>query len=249
MSEKTVLAMWSGPRNISTAMMRAFENRADTAVWDEPFYAHYLATTGLDHPMHEAVIDAGETDAQAVVAACLAMPARPNRHGSIPRFWFQKHMTVHMQPSIPLDWTADARNFFLIRRPEAVLASYHDRRADPGADDVGFARQAELFDRIAQIQGSAPPVIDSDTVLAAPEATLRALCSALGISFDPAMLAWPPGPREDDGVWAAHWYASVETSAGFGPPRPPRPLPDHLAPLAEACRPHYATLAAHALIP
>ncbi len=228
-------------------MMRAFENRADTAVWDEPFYAHYLATTGLDHPMRDAVIDAGERDADAVIAACLNVPTHANRHGRPPTFWFQKHMTVHMQPEIPLDWTAKARNFFLIRRPEAVLASYHDRRANPTIDDVGFARQAELFDRIAQLQGKAPPVIDSDTVLAAPEATLHALCTALSIPFDPAMLSWPAGLREDDGVWAAHWYASVQTSTGFGPPGPPRPLPGHLASLAEICRPHYDALAAHAI--
>ena len=249
MSEKSALAMWSGPRNISTAMMRAFENRTDTAVWDEPFYAHYLSTTGLDHPMRDAVIDAGETDADTVIARCLKTPSRPNRHRAVPRFWFQQHMPMHMQPEIPLDWTAEARNFFLIRRPEAVIASYHDRRADPTSDDVGFERQAELFNLITQLQGSAPPVIDSDTVLAAPEATLRALCNALAIPFDPAMLSWPPGARNDDGVWAAHWYGSVETSTGFAPPRAPRPLPDHLAPLAEACRPHYETLAVHAITP
>jgi len=247
MSEKTIVAMWSGPRNISTAMMRAFENRPDTAVWDEPFYAHYLATTGSDHPMREAVIAAGLTDAAAVIDGCVTAPPGPNRHGNVPNVWFQKHMTVHMQPGIPLDWVAGARNFFLIRRPEAVLASYHDRRADPTAEDVGFARQAELFDIVTRLQGAPPPVIDSDAVLAAPERTLRALCEALSIPFDPAMLSWPPGGRETDGVWAAHWYASVETSRHFAPPRAPRPLPDHLAPLARACRPHYDALAAHTL--
>lgn len=247
MSEKTIIAMWSGPRNISTAMMRSFENRSDTAVWDEPFYAHYLATTGSQHPMREAVIAAGETDAKAVIDRCTSMPVIPNRHGNVPDVWFQKHMTMHMQPEIPLDWVVGARNFFLIRRPEAVLASYHDRRADPTAQDVGFARQAELFDIITRLQGSPPPVIDSDSMLAAPESTLRALCKALAIPFDAAMLSWPPGARADDGVWAAHWYASVETSCEFAAPRAPRPLPDHLAPLARVCLPHYDALAAHVL--
>ena len=247
MSGKAVIAMWSGPRNISTAMMRAFENRADTAVWDEPFYANYLAETGIDHPMRADVIAAGETDADAVIARCLRLPDDPNRHGRAPDYWFQKHMTVHMRPEIPLGWTARARNFFLIRRPEAVLASYHDRRADPTAGDVGFARQVELFEEIARLQGAPPPVIDSDAVLAAPEHTLRALCEALAMPFDPAMLSWPPGGRTDDGIWAAHWYASVETSTGFAPPRPPRPLPAHLKPLAEECRPYYEALVAHAL--
>ncbi len=247
MSENTIVAMWSGPRNISTAMMRAFENRADAAVWDEPFYAHYLHTTGLDHPMRDDVIAAGETDAGKVIERCLTMPERPNRHGNAPTLWFQKHMTVHMRPAIPLDWTASVRSFFLIRRPEAVLASYHDRRADPTMADVGFERQAELFDLIAARQGTRPPVVDSDTVLAAPERTLRALCDALGIAFDPAMLSWPAGPRSDDGVWAPHWYASVDTSTRFAAPRPPRPLPEHLLPLARACRPHYEKLAEYAL--
>ncbi len=240
MSEKTAIAMWSGPRNISTAMMRSFGNRTDTAVWDEPLYAHYLAHTGLNHPMHNAVIDAGETDAGKVIEKCLTIPDRATH-------WFQKHMTMHMLPHIPLDWTTNLRNFFLIRRPEAVLASYHDRRADPTVEDVGFRRQADLFDAMAQRTGTAPPVIDSDAVLTAPETVLSRLCDALGIPFDPAMLSWPPGGRADDGVWAAHWYGSVETSTGFAAPRAPRPLPEHLRPLAEECRPYYDRLVAHAI--
>ena len=247
MSEKTIVAMWSGPRNISTAMMRAFENRHDTGVWDEPFYAHYLESTGLDHPMRSAVIDAGETDPDRVIARCLTPPDRQNRHGNTPTLWFQKHMTVHMQPEIPLDWVAKTRNFFLIRRPEAVLASYHDRRANPSATDVGFERQGQLFDQMTRLQGTPPPVIDSDAMLAAPERILRALCARLSIPFDPAMLAWPPGPREDDGVWGSHWYGSVETSCNFSPPRPARPLPDHLTAIATACLPHYERLMAHSL--
>jgi len=247
LSKKTVVAMWSGPRNISTAMMRAFENRADTAVWDEPFYAHYLATTGLTHPMYQDVIEAGETDAEAVIARCLRTPEQPNRHGTMPTLWFQKHMTVHMQPAISLEWTAEIRNFFLIRRPEAVLASYHDRRANPSAADVGFERQVELFDTITRLRGISPPVVDSDAMLAAPEKIMPALCDALSIPFDPAMLSWPPGVRADDGVWAAHWYASVETSRGFAPSRAPRALPDHLSSLAHSCRPHYEALAEHAI--
>jgi len=248
MSEKTIVAMWSGPRNISTAMMRAFENRPDTAVWDEPFYAHYLDTTGSDHPMRDAVIDAGETDAETVIARCLDVPNAPNRQGNNPDIWFQKHMTVHMQPGIRLDWTAESRNFFLIRKPESVLASYHDRRANPTPDDVGYARQVELFDLMTRQQGTEPPVIDSDAVLANPEGSMRALCAALSIPFDPSMLSWPTGTRADDGVWAAHWYASVDTSSGFSPPRAPRPLPEHLRAIAETCRPHYEKLAKRALV-
>lgn len=247
MYEKPIIAMWSGPRNISTAMMRAFENRRDTAVWDEPFYAHYLDRTGLDHPMKREIIDAGETNLKVLIDACLTIPTKPNRHGNMPSLWFQKHMTVHMQPHIPLDWAAHTRNFFLIRRPEAVLASYHDRRANPTAEDVGFHRQAELFDLLCDIQGAPPPVIDSDTVLANPEKILKILCDALSITFDPAMLSWPAGRRDDDGIWAPHWYASVNTSTGFSAPRSPKPLPAHLMKIADQCRPHYEKIRCYAI--
>lgn len=220
--------------------MRSFGNRCDTDVWDEPFYAYYLDQTGLDHPMREAVIRAGETDAATVIEKCQRPPKGVT-------YWFQKHMTMHMLPNLPVDWVGKMTNLFLIRRPEAVLASYHDRRADPTIEDVGFRRQAELFDTITEQTGIRPPVIDSDAVLAAPETVLRRLCDALGIPFDSAMLSWPPGERENDGVWAAHWYGSVETSTGFAAPRAPRILPDHLRSLAEECRPYYDRLAAYAI--
>jgi hypothetical protein len=240
MSEKVPIAMWSGPRNISTAMMRSFGNRTDTAVWDEPLYAYYLDRTGLDHPMREAVITAGETDANTVIENCLAVPDGVT-------YWFQKHMTMHLLPDVPVDWVERTKSFFLIRRPEAVLASYHDRRANPTIEDVGFRRQAELFDMVTEKTGRRPPVIDSDAVLAAPETVLRRLCDALDMPFDDAMLSWPPGGRPDDGVWAAHWYGSVETSTGFAKPREPRPLPDHLRPLARECDRYYDRLCAHAI--
>lgn len=233
------IAMWSGPRNISTAMMRAFENRADAEVWDEPFYAWYLAETKLDHPMADEVIAAGLRRWQDVAEQCVS--------GSPAPVFYQKHMTQHMLPEVDLGWLSRVTNAFLIREPEAVLASYHDRRADPTMADVGFDRQSEIFDRVAEALGQAPPVLDSDDVLSDPEGNLRKLCAALGIGFDPAMLSWPAGRRESDGVWAPHWYASVEASTGFGKPREPRPLPDHLRALAESCRPHYDRLAAHRL--
>lgn len=239
------VAMWSGPRNISTAMMRAFENRSDTAVWDEPFYAYYLAKTGLHHPMHEAVIAAGESeDWRKVVEQCTTAPLAPNRHGAQPGIHYQKHMTHHMLPEIDLGWLDGVTNAFLIRKPEAVLASYHDRHTQIELRDVGFQEQADLFDRVADKTGAAPAVLDSDDVLADPEGALQRLCASLSIAFDPAMLSWPAGKRDSDGVWAAHWYASVEASTGLAKPRPPRPLPDHLAPLAEQCRPYYDRLAA-----
>lgn len=239
------IAMWSGPRNISTAMMRAFENRADTAVADEPFYAAYLTDTGLDHPMREAVIETGEAD-PARVAATLLGPV-PD---SAPVF-YQKHMAHHMLPRFGLRWTTYVENAFLIRAPEAVLASYAVKRADPTLDDIGFVQQAQLFDMAAERLGHAPPVLLSTDVLAAPGPMLAALCTALKIPFDEAMLTWPAGKRTSDGVWGQHWYQAVEASTGFSPPREEPgfdELPDALKPVAEAARPHYERLLAHRIV-
>lgn len=236
------IAMWSGPRNISTAMMRSFENRSDTAVVDEPFYAAYLAATGLDHPMREAVLVSQSTD-WTVVAARMSGP------GPGAPVFYQKHMTHHMLPGVDLDWTAACVNAFLIRDPAAVLASYVRKRGEVGLADIGVERQGELFDRECDRLGRAPPVVEGADVLAAPEATLTALCAALGIPFSRQMLTWPAGPRDSDGVWAPAWYDAVERSTGFGPPpNDAEPdLPDDLRRIADAARPFYERLAAHKL--
>ena len=240
------IALWSGPRNISTAMMRAFENRPDTAVVDEPFYAAWLTVSGADHPMRAEILRSQPTDPAAVVARLLG-PVPGDR-----AIFYQKHMAHHMTPGMDLSWAAGCRNAFLIRPPEEVLASYAVRRvgAEVSLADVGFARQAELFDREAQRLGRAPPVIEARDVLAAPDAALTALCGALDIPFSPAMLAWPAGRRASDGVWAPAWYDAVERSTGFAAPRPP-PRPDDLDPalraVARQARPYYDRLAAHRL--
>jgi hypothetical protein len=233
--------MWSGPRNLSTALMRSFENRADTGVWDEPFYAAYLAASGADHPLRDAVIAAYETDPARVAAACLG-PA-PDGAAVV----YQKHMTHHMLAGFPLDWTAGVTNAFLIRRPEAVVASYQGKRERATLDDLGVVRQRELFEEIGARTGQVPPVVDADAIRRAPADTLRRLCSVLGIAFDPAMLTWPAGPRASDGLWAAHWYDGVRRSTGFTPPSPVPALDEAGRALAEAARPAYAALAAHAL--
>jgi hypothetical protein len=233
------IAMWSGPRNISTAMMRAFENRDDTAVVDEPFYAAYLARTGLEHPMREAVLKSQPNDWRDVAAMLLGpMP------GGAPVF-YQKHMTHHMLPEFGTEWMAACCNVFLIRRPDEVVASYTEKRGDIALADIGVVRQAELFDREAQRLGHAPAVIDSSDVSAAPEAMLTALCARVGIPFSDRMLAWPKGKRASDGVWAPAWYDQVEKSTGFvakAKGAPPKLAPA-LAAIAEAAYPHYAKLA------
>ena len=239
-------AKWSGPRNISTAMMRAFENRADTGVIDEPFYAVFLAASGAQHPMREEVLKAQPTDWRQVVEQLLG-PAPRGRE-----LFYQKHMTHHLGPGMDLGWTAACRNAFLIRPPEPVLASYVRKREDVTLEEIGVLQQAELFEREADRLGRAPPVIQASDVLADPAGTLTALCAALEIPFLQEMLSWPAGRRGSDGVWAPAWYDEVERSTGFGPPRPeagPADLPPRLRPIAEAARPHYERLAAFRLSP
>ena len=206
------IAMWSGPRNISTAMMRAWENRGDCEVFDEPFYAHYLVHTGLDHPGREAVIAAGETDWRRV-AARLTTPALCGA-----AFTYQKHMTHHLLPPMGRDWLAAVTNIFLIRDPRRVLASYIRTRPSVTAADLGFLQQQEIYQHVRGVTGLAPLVLDAGEFLRAPEAQLRALCAAVGVAFTPRMLHWPPGPRPSDGVWARHWYAQVYGSTGFEAP-------------------------------
>ena len=232
------VAMWSGPRNISTAMMRAWENRGDCAVSDEPLYAHYLAKTGLDHPGAGEVIAAGETDWHRVVDALLgpSPDARPA--------WYQKHMTHHLLPHIDRGWIAGLRNVLLIRDPREVVASYVRSRAEVTPDDIGLPQQAVLYDELCAA-GEPPPVIDAGDFLRAPEAYLRALCEWLGIGFTGRMLRWPAGPRDSDGIWAPHWYARVRASTGFETPEehPGAPgLSGRPAEVAEACMPHYERL-------
>ena len=228
--------MWSGPRNISTAMMRAWENRDDCAVSDEPLYAHYLAQTGFDHPGREEVIADGETDWRKVVAA-LTGPVPEDRP-----VWYQKHMTHHLLPHIDHGWIGQLRNVLLIRDPREVVASYVKSRASVTAQDIGLPQQVALYEELSA-SGEPPPVIDSGDFLRAPEAHLRALCAWLGIAFTPRMLHWPRGPRASDGIWAPHWYAHVWESTSFEAPAPREiELSGAAAEVAEECRPHYERL-------
>ncbi len=236
------IAMWCGPRNLSTAMMRSFGSRADTIVSDEPFYGAYLKATGDDQPMKDAVIAAMDCDWHSV-ARTMCGPA----DGPI---WYQKHMAHHMEGPLGIADLAAHTHAFLIRDPARVVASYAAKRVAVRPDHLGVARQREYFDREADRLGKAPPVIDSADILADPPAMLAALCAALGIAFDPAMLHWAPGRRETDGVWASHWYESVEASTGFGVPETkPIRLDAQAQAVADACRADYAYLAAHRLAP
>lgn len=234
--------MWSGPRNISTTLLRSWGARADTFVCDEPLYAHYLLASGAPHPGRDEVIAAHETDWRKV-ADWLTGPVPEGK----PVF-YQKHMAKHLLPDVGRDWLDSLSHAFLIREPAEMLASFARVVPDPSLEDTGLPLQCELFERVAERTGRAPPVIDSRDVLADPPAVLARLCAALGVPYDEAMLRWPAGRRATDGVWAPHWYAAVEASTGFAPSRPPPPGPPQaFAALYEQCLPWYERLAAHRL--
>lgn len=225
------IAMWSGPRNLSTAMMYAFGARPDFAVWDEPFYAPYLAATGADHPMRDAILAAHKTDPTVVAARC----AGPIPDGK-PHF-YMKHMPHHMRPEFPIDWARDCVNIHLIRHPARVIASYGAKRDTITDEDIGFAAQSALYDRLGG------HIIDSADIRDDPAGMLRTLCAAIDLPYDPAMLSWPAGGHPSDGVWAAHWYGAVHASTGFAGPEGPLPsLDGQAAALAARAQPHYDRL-------
>lgn len=214
MSEGLRIAMWSGPRNLSTTMMRSFGARSDTAVVDEPFYAAFLKLSGLRHPMTDEILAAHEADPRNVIAA---MTGRVPGGKSI---FYQKHMIHHMVEGIPMDWLDRIeRHVLLVRHPARVIASYQRKMETLSLEALGIPQQLALARQLGDV-----PVIDADRVLESPDRVLARLCAALGISFDPAMLAWPDGPRTEDGAWAPHWYDAVWASTGFG--EKPGPLPE-----------------------
>jgi Sulfotransferase domain len=236
------IAIWSGPRNISTALMRAWGNRPDTFVWDEPLYAHYLQSTGKPHPGAAEIIAAGETDWRKVVAK-LTESAPPGK-----TIFYQKHMAHHLLPHIDRAWLLQVENCFLIRDPRDVILSYLVKHEPPQVEDLGFVQQAEIFEYIRATGQGVPPVIDAQDVQNNPRRLLGLLCDRLSIPFTDSMLSWPPGPRESDGVWAKYWYQEVETSTSFRPYQTRSgELPESLAEVHRRCREYYEQLYEHRL--
>lgn len=231
--------MWSGPRNLSTAMMYSFGNRSDFHPVDEPFYGPYLRATGLDHPMRDQILASRPMDAIQVEQSLLSSipEGKPNA--------YHKHMCQHMIEGMPRGFMANCVNVFLIRHPARVVASFVKGYPEATQDDIGFAKQAELFDHCRAL-GQQPIVLDSAAIRENPEAMLRALCDAIGLEWDPAMLCWPKGPKPFDGVWAQHWYGSVHGSTGFAGPESDVPklggtsrrLSDEAMPFFEAMQRH-----------
>jgi hypothetical protein len=243
MSEQPVrIAMWSGPRNISTTLLRSWGARSDTFVCDEPLYAHYLLASGAAHPGREQVIQAHETDWQRI-ADWLTGPVPAGKP-----IFYQKHMAKHLLPGVGRDWLDALTHAFLIRDPADMLASFARIVRDPTLEDTGLPLQCELFDQVAERTGRAPPVIDSRDVLENPAALLELLCDSLGVPYTDEMLSWPAGSRATDGIWAPYWYAAVESSTGFAPPGPARNgPPPELSSLYDQAMPYYERLSAYRL--
>jgi hypothetical protein len=236
------IACWSGPRNISTALMRSWGSRPDTVVCDEPLYAHYLKVTGIAHPGAEEVIRCHEPDWEKAVAWIT---------GPIPggkAIFYQKHMAHHMLPQIGRDWLPALAHVFLIREPREMLTSLIKNLPQPTLSDTGLPQQVELFEAERERTGNVPPVLDARDVLEDPRGVLSRLCDALGVPFLEAMLSWEPGPRATDGVWAKHWYAAVERSTAFQPYAPKAdPVPPELTDLLARCEALYSQLYTHRL--
>jgi hypothetical protein len=230
--------MWSGPRNVSTALMRSWGNRDDTLVVDEPFYAHYLRVTGLEHPGRDEVIEHHESDWRRVVDSLFA------RVPDGVAILYQKQMSHHLLPQMGREWLDGMTHAFLIRDPRPMLASLGEKLGGFDLDATGLPQQVEIFDHVIRRTGRVPPVVDTADLLARPEPVLRALCDALGVPFSDRMLTWPAGPRTTDGVWARYWYDRVERSTRFESPAAEAAvvLSPQAAAIESRCRPLYERL-------
>lgn len=242
MSPVRRIACWSGPRNISTAMMRSWEARPDTAVSDEPLYAHYLLEHGSDHPGRAEVLREHESNAQKVVERLIGEP--PDGKS----LWYQKQMAHHLVDDVPRQWLDQQDHAFLIRNPSDMLTSLIQVLPNPTLEETGLPQQVEIFERVVKRTGRKPPVCDARDVLEDPRAMLSKLCAALDLDFQEAMLSWPPGRRKTDGVWAPYWYSAVEQSTGFSPYSAKNiEVPSHLQKVLQQARALYDQLASHKL--
>jgi hypothetical protein len=237
------LAMWSGPRNISTAMMRSWSARSDAAVCDEPLYAHYLTARGdRRHPGFEATLANHDADVPRIVR-WLTGPVPQGK-----RVFYQKHMAHHLLPGMALDWVDSLTNAFLIRDPREMLASLAELLPEPQLPDTGLPQQVALFQRVRSQTGVAPPVLDAADVLRNPRRALTMLCETVGLEFQDEMLCWALGPRDTDGAWGPYWYDKVYQTTTFAPYRPKAGEPPaQLRSLLAECEPYYATLYEHRL--
>ena len=235
--------MWSGPRNVSTALMRAWGNRSDTFVTDEPLYAHYLKVTRLPHPGADETVRVHESDWRKVVG-WLTGPVPQGK-----RVWYQKHMSHHLLPDVGTEWLDRVTNCFLLREPREMITSLTEFIPKPVLTDTGLPQQVAIFERVREKTGRVPPVVDAKDLLTNPRGVLTKLCEAVGVGFEEGMLSWPAGLRETDGVWAKHWYDKVAVTTGFAPYKAKvEEVPKELGGLLEECGPLYQKLHEHRIM-
>jgi len=234
MTNKKRISMWSGPRNISTALMRSFENRSDTAVIDEPFYSFFLKNTGIKHPIYKEVIEKYDSSWNNITNTLI---------GSIPNnknIWYQKLMTHHWVDNQPLDWTINTINCFLIRNPKNVILSYLKIYKDVTPELIGLPQQIKIFNYVIKKTNKIPTVISSEDILKTPKLMLKKLCHLLEIPFLEQMLSWPMGPRDSDGIWGKYWYRNVvKTSSFSNPPKKNEKFPKEFSSLLDECNEYY----------
>ncbi len=241
MNKQRTICLWSGPRNVSTALMYSFRQRSDTRVVDEPLYGHFLRVSGADHPAALDVMNHMDCDGDRVMRRLLISEddERPVQ--------FLKQMAHHLV-AIDEQFLAATTNVLLIRDPAEMLPSLINQIPEPTIRDTGLKRQWQLYEALLLRGEHHPPVLDARELLLDPRGVLRKLCAILDLTFEPAMLAWPPGPKPEDGVWAPHWYHNVHISSGFSEYRSKnQPLPSRLAALREECDHYYQRLYAHSL--
>ncbi len=205
------IAMWSGPRNISTALMRSFENRKDTFVSDEPFYAYFLKESGEDHPARQEILNEQSSD-WAKVSKILTGNIPNQKH-----IWYQKHMAHHIFKYSDLSWIKHVTNLFLVRDPKEVIVSYQKRFPLTSHLQLGYSQQVQIAKKVADFTGDFPIVINAKDVLMNPKKVIMMLCDMISIDFEEEMLSWPSGKRDSDGVWAPYWYSEVEKTTAFQP--------------------------------
>ncbi len=232
------ICLWSGPRNVSTALMYSFAQRNDVRVIDEPLYGHYLRVTGADHPGRDEVIAAMDCDGDAVMRALVEAGDEPKR-------LFIKHMAHHLV-DVDLGFMQRTANVFLIRDPREMLPSLTIQLPHATLSDTGLHQQWQLYSDL-RASGQVPAILDSRELLLDPAGVLAKLCEHLELEFDESMLHWDAGPIPEDGVWAPHWYHAVHKSTGFAPYRPKTGFPTRLAGLLAECKPWYDKLFAHAI--
>ncbi len=234
------ICLWSGPRNVSTALMYSFAERPDIRVVDEPLYGHYLLASGADHPARDVIMQSMSCDGDAVMREFIE---RQRQQPTVRLFL--KHMAHHLV-DLDLGFLRETSNIFLIRDPREMLPSLTIQLPRATLRDTGLKRQWELFEDLSSA-GQRPVILDSRELLLDPPGILSRLCEHLGLVYDPCMLSWPAGPRAEDGVWAPHWYHAVHRSTGFATYRPKQGFPERLLPLLDECKPWYDRLFANAL--